>query len=67
MEHLDWLMKNRGGWSHVISLRRKIMQPSIVLHVEACLAVNKVVHCIEKIRNGDGKLWYGYTIGLSNY
>ena len=49
-------MKNRGGWSHVISLRRKIMQPSIVLHVEACLAVNKVVHCIEKIRNGDGKL-----------
>ena len=54
----------RGGWSRVISLWHKIMQPSIVLRFEACLTVSKEAHCIEKVWKGDGMLWYGYTIGL---
>ena len=48
----------RGGRSHVITLWRKIVQPSIVLRVEACLAVSKVANCIEKACKSGGMLWY---------
>jgi len=48
----------------LISLWHKIMQPSIVLHVEACLAISEVVHCIEKVFKGGGMLWYGNIIGF---
>ena len=37
------------------------MHPSIDLHVEACLVVHKVAHCIKKVCKGGEMLWYGYT------
>ena len=38
----------------LVTRHQSMTQPSIVLCVEACLAVSKVAHCIKKFCKGGG-------------
>ena len=65
--HIEIYYASSEEVGHVSSVYDIKLQLSIVLLVEACLAVSKVVHCIEKVCKGSGMFCYGYTIGFLNY